>query len=406
MPQLSTSVLSLAALASQHTYTLAAITAHRRPAAPRPAFLANASYPVFWRVSGPNTSAFLPGGAVDVEQWGITYGDLQPLCGGVGGLWPSLPHAENSSGAVNGGVPQAANLSLHLAMTRKNIEARLADKDWAGLAVFDFEAWTPVWEDNTTPAKTNWHSVRYQAYSIALVKAKHPSWSAAQLEAQAKAEFEAAAMELFVATLKLAASLRPKALWGFYGMPGGDAAGQGGKDAAQMRPVWEASGALYPSIYLSSPLNARQRVTSTVSLAVATAEGIAAPGAKRLPVYPFAWECYHNGSALLTKEDLAIDLTAPYNAGADGVIVWGYTGGNDGITAQGGPQLEHYFEYIKENTGPLVQSFEKKVHACSARHCSAHGRCNTVSQDGPPPASATCRCFDGWSGADCSTRPS
>ena len=112
--------------------------------------------------------------------------------------------------------------------------------------VYDFEAWTPIWENNDTPASINWHSKRYQDYSIALVKAKHPGWSEAQLDVQAKKEFEAAgecssqcllyvhklfsrrlllydivrtAMEIFVKTLNVASATRPKALWGYYGTP-------------------------------------------------------------------------------------------------------------------------------------------------------------------------------------------
>ena len=92
---------------------------------------------------------------------------------------------------------------------------------------------------------------------------------------------------------------------------------------------------------VGSPTNAEYNVNATVSIAVAAAEMIAPAGEKRLPVYvwsshpasssaspadprgfmsvcryPFAWECYHNGSTLLDKEDLKIDLTAPYDTPA------------------------------------------------------------------------------------------
>ena len=88
-------------------------------------------------------------------------------------------------------------------------------------------------------------------------------------------------------------------------------------DARKMLPVWQASGALFPSIYLSdaaTPDPVRQfRVNATVEIAKSAAEMVAAadPNAKRLPVYPFAWECYHNGTTLLTHEDAVIDLISP-----------------------------------------------------------------------------------------------
>ena len=95
-----------------------------------------------------------------------------------------------------------------------------------------------------------------------------------------------------------------------------------------------------------------------------------------------------------------VDITAPYAAGADGVIIWGYTGGNDGITAQGGPQLQQYLNYVKTETGPLVESFHKQVAACGAKYCSGHGRCVDVT---PAAAGAGCRCFDGFTGPTCKT---
>lgn len=206
-------------------------------------------------------------------------------------------------------------------------------------------------------------------------------------------------------------------------------------DARKMLPVWEASGALFPSIYMSdapAPEATRQfRVNATTEIGVAAAVMVAGgKGKKRIPVYPFAWECCecsivlaapasasrvrltcvgrgadHNGSTLLTHEDAVIDMLSPYNAGADGLVVWGYTGGNDGITAQGGPQMQHYFDYIKTSTGPLLSAFGKQVSECSGQHCSGHGRCLSVSPAPTEPSGGGggggCVCFDGYSGAAC-----
>ena len=115
----------------------------------------------------------------------------------------------------------------------------------------------------------------------------------------------------------------------------------------------------------------------------------------------------HNGSTLLTHEDAVIDMLSPYNAGADGLVVWGYTGGNDGITAQGGPNMQRYFDYIKSSTGPLLSAFGKQVQECSMQHCSAHGRCASVSptssvaRTSGSDSEGGCTCFDGFSGSAC-----
>ncbi len=51
-----------------------------------------------------------------------------------------------------------------------------------------------------------------------LVRKAHPTWSQAQLIAQAKREFTKASIEMYVMTLEAAKRLRPKARWGFYNM--------------------------------------------------------------------------------------------------------------------------------------------------------------------------------------------
>ena len=77
---------------------------------------------------------------------------------------------------------------------------------------------------------------------------------------------------------------------------------------------------------------------------------------------------------LLTEIDLSIDLTGPYNAGGDGVVIWGYTGDNDGISVQGGPQLQRYLDYVKTETGPLVHAFIQRISDCATLHCSGSAR--------------------------------
>ena len=199
-------------------------------------------------------AAFYPGGSVDLGQYGIRTNNWT-LCGGITGSASSqFPQVFPHSGAWpviaddgtlnNGGVPQNVNQTLFLEMLTLNVRLKMPDPEFAGLGVFDFENWTPIWEQNLEAS--NWHGIRYQNYSRQLVLKDHPGWTAAQVEAQAKKEFETAGLELFVTALKHASAMRPKTLWGFYGMP----QGMDTVEATQkMLPVWQTSGAMYPSIY-------------------------------------------------------------------------------------------------------------------------------------------------------------
>jgi hypothetical protein len=137
------------------------------------------------------------------------------------GLFPSLKGEScQQAQPVNGGVPQAANLSTHLAELRRTVPLFIPDPEWDGMAVFDFEKWTNVWELMISPAPPGaWHSICYQNYSIELERQAHPTWSEAQLVAAATVSYETAATEWLVQTLRTCRSIRPKAKWGLYGYP-------------------------------------------------------------------------------------------------------------------------------------------------------------------------------------------
>ena len=131
---------------------------------------------------------------------------------------PPFPQITCGGDLLNGGVPQAANLSLHLEYIRDHIDAWLPDRAWGGNAVYDFEAWSPTWSANID-TNCGYHSIRHQNLSLALVAAAHPTWSPSQIYAEAVAVFESAAVTFMAETLKLSTSLRPNATWGFYGFP-------------------------------------------------------------------------------------------------------------------------------------------------------------------------------------------
>jgi hyaluronoglucosaminidase len=111
------------------------------------------------------------------------------------GLFPTI----SSDGTIiNGGVPQNGNLTLHLEAITTQLPTWIPEKNWAGNAVLDFESWTTVWELNDSPG--DWHSKRYQNYSIQLANGN---------VVKAMYDFQTAATEWFVQTLLLCRKLRP-----------------------------------------------------------------------------------------------------------------------------------------------------------------------------------------------------
>ena len=214
---------------------------------------------------------------------------------------------------------------------------------------------------------------------------------------------------MFVRTLRTATALRPGARWGFYGTPAGssvltsDTYPRAMADARSLQPVWAASGALYPSVYLNGQAGTlperRYQVTAAVEISKA-ASRLVQPAP---PVYPFAWECSSqgNGAALLSLADLRTELLLPYqNAGSDGLVVWGYSGGAEGgPTASSGSQRAAYYRHLRDVTGPMLWDFRAAVVVCSRVHCSSSGRCASVP---PPSGGVACECFSGFAGKNCS----
>lgn len=87
--------------------------------------------------------------------------------------------------AVNGGIPQEINMTLHLTTLAATFN-RTVPLNESRLLDYDFESWNPVWNRNLNISAV-------QNASRARVRAVHPSWTEDEVEAAAKNDFEDAA---------------------------------------------------------------------------------------------------------------------------------------------------------------------------------------------------------------------
>lgn len=325
------------------------------------------------------------------------------------GAFPTL----NSDGTVrvNGGVPQAANLTLHLELLRSGIDNFMPDVNYSGNAVLDFEDWVPAWEQNYL--LEDWHSIRYPLYSMKLVQQEHPDWNWLQVEQEARVQFEAAGLQFFVETLKTLRSLRPKARWGFYGFPQGlfglclpsngswgcgyqnPIFGEGWKLQNDfLKPMWAASSAIYPSVYLDPQVFAsfanwqemlKLFVSDTVKEAIRCAETYAAPD---VPVMPFYWAFYHNATTTLLPEDVAMVIQQSYiPPRSTSIVMWG--GGADNIST-----------FLRKTEGPIFMEAVQAADQCAKVFCNDQGWCPQAFSTN----ATTCVCDSAFTGNNCSQK--
>ena len=194
--------------------------------------------------------------------------------------------------------------------------------------------------------------------------------------------------------------IRPKARWGFYGLPrnnwwpctGSGADMRCGYQDPEMGdtyrqwndqqiPIWNASGALYPSIYMQPVGYTYDHKLTFLNSTITESLRCISNGL----VYPFMWQKYHNGTTFLTQQDLNISVKNPYDLGAQGLIIWG---------AYDNLANNSMWPYFNESTGPLVKSVVEYVNDCAEMYCSNHGRCQSLDN-------MVCQCDDGYSGPNC-----
>ncbi|XP_029006410.1 hyaluronidase-1 [Betta splendens] len=354
------------------------------------------------------------------------------------------PRYSSQGVAINGGVPQNASLDQHLTVASENIYTYIPEKNFEGLAVVDWESWRPLWE-------RNWDSKAvYCEASRALVRQQHPYWSPAQVEAAARAAFEAAGRKFMEETLKLGERQRPNGLWGYYGFPNcynyynekvtnytGECPAIEIKRNNKLLWLWAASSALYPDIYLSLNLRGLSKeVLLYTHHRILEAMRVGAQGSPvPLPVFTYSRIVYTYSLDFLSKEHLIYTVGESAALGSAGVVLWG-----DNTYSKSWGTCTAVRSYIDNTLGPYLVNVTAAATMCSQMLCSSHGRCQrkdpssraylhldpsvwTVVSEKKPngwrnykvlgqmqehevtfmKTEFQCMCYPGWSGKDCST---
>lgn len=222
----------------------------------------------------------------------------------------------------NGGVPQAGDLPEHLQQFERVLNELMPDHENAGIGIIDFESWRPVYRQNFGTLQP------YKTLSVELQLAEHPHWPQKRAQQEAQRAFEAAGKQFMRQTLRLAERLRPRATWGYYGLPfcfngRGKSLDRCADNIRQENDgtqwLYDASQVIYPSVYLSEAVEPAHR-GRMVAGRVQEAKRLAHSGQ---PVIVYHRYVYTDSRRLLSEADTLAAFHAMRDTGADGVILWG-----------------------------------------------------------------------------------
>ncbi|KAF7249651.1 Hyaluronidase-1 [Varanus komodoensis] len=361
------------------------------------------------------------------------------------GLYPYYLNTTVPATAVNGGCPQNTSLTRHVEKMRRDIAAAMPSGSFAGLSVIDWENWRPQWVRNWDKKNV------YRDMSLYLVRQKNPHLSDYQVEMQARWEFETAAQKFMSDTLRLAQSLRPHGLWGYYLFPDcynyhylddfenftGHCPPLEVQRNDELIWLWENSKALYPSIYMEEVLRTSPQGKKFVWAKLGEALRVAElPSIQHsLPVFVYARPFYTYTLKELTQTDLVYTIGQAAAMGAHGIVLWGESDYSRNRT-----NCLKIQDYLINTLGPYIVNVTMATKLCSQITCQNHGRCirrrmdsdtylhlspmsfriHTLRGGSQTQVSVTgtlshlqrdqmrrefrCHCYQGWSGENCHFR--
>ncbi|XP_020822002.1 hyaluronidase-1-like [Phascolarctos cinereus] len=292
----------------------------------------------------------------------------------------NYPYIDQNGTVINGGIPQKENLPMHLEKSKEDIEKAIPSGKFQGLAVIDWEEWSPQWERNGASKNV------YKMHTLYLIKSEPKNLSVPEVQAKAKEEFESAAKNFMNSTLRMGVEIRPRGHWGFFLYPECynnhyDAhpqayTGQCEKGEISLNDdlqwLWQESTALYPSIYLPLMLKDAVNTQKFVHYRVKEAMRISQRARRdyALPVFVYTRLFYTHGTEPLTKNDLLYTIGESAAMGAEGVVIWGgmeYSSSkNNCLTVQ---------KFINGVFGHYIVNVTTATQRCSRILCNNNGRC-------------------------------
>ena len=332
------------------------------------------------------------------------------------------PRYDDNGKPVNGGIPQLGNITAHFEKCYQDVDEKIPDKDFEGLAVIDWESWRPLWAWNGWGA-----GLIYQNASIAKVKKEHPDWPAKNVTELAATEFENAAKSYMLGTLQLVKSLRPKAKWGFYLYPDCFNYDKTGMILTcqnntlvrndEIQWLFDSSTALYPSTYLGTWFKNKPAAKDYTWNRINEAKRVDShrPGHTSIPIYVYNNLVYRKTRDFLVPADINATSGTAAILGASGVVLWAdYMDNSKNICVE----LSHY---VSTKLGPFIKLLSDSAFECSVEFCNAHGRCvletsaTTAHQNLPYKmklvvdlvlprhirCSVACQCYPGFEGDVC-----
>ncbi|GLD63073.1 hyaluronidase PH-20-like protein [Lates japonicus] len=293
------------------------------------------------------------------------------------GLYPHVD--QTSRKQLYGGIPQRGNLRASMTKARADVNYYIPSRTSRGLAVIDWEEWRPLWD-------RNWGNKRiYQTLSVAHVMQTNPSLTLQQATEKAKQQFQLAARSLMSGMLAMGRAMRPNYLWGFYLFPncynyGWLEPGYTGRCSREVRRqndellwLWEASTALYPSVYLQAALADNPRAALMVRNRVQEALRVSTLPRRSAtaPVFVYMRPVFvDQNRRFLSQGDLVSTIGESAAVGASGAVLWGASADYDDQAS-----CKSLSSYLSSTLNPYITNVTAAAQLCSNFLCQGNGRC-------------------------------
>uniref|UniRef100_A0A1B6CQB0 Hyaluronidase n=2 Tax=Clastoptera arizonana TaxID=38151 RepID=A0A1B6CQB0_9HEMI len=253
---------------------------------------------------------------------------------------------------INGGLPQDGKIMDHLDAFEIFINKTVPNPRNKGLIIIDMEHFGATWAQNFNDMEI------YRIMSRKKVQDKNPTWTTAEVEKQAKLDYERAATNFIVKTLAYGKALRPFAKWGYYQYPQcfnqcnqGSCSASNEADNDQMILLWKRSDVLFPSAYLANECTPEGRAIIT-SGKVKECHRVLKKYNTTANVYPYIYFKYFFHDTFVPDIDIENLIKVPKDEGADGIIIWGSSNDLNNLE-----RCKMFDDYVRKTIGPIAKKY-------------------------------------------------